>query len=326
MDYKTIGDYKISRVGLGTVQFGMDYGINNKTGQVGFEEIVEILTSARDAGLNFVDTAPAYGTSEESIGKALAQIDGFGDYVICTKLDLPSNVEELGDKELTDLVRSRVARSIESLRIECVPLFLLHRPAHRTMRNGLVWKALLEECSAGRIGHLGVSVDGANTEDALECIGDGDVTAVQIPFNALDYRWHAAGVFEAAKRSGTAIISRSTYLKGLLAMDVEDVPEFLSEAVPHKEFLATLASDLGITSIQFAMRYVLSLPEIASTIVGVDSAEQFRENLDVYRMGPLPEDVVKRIQARIRDVSDLVVVPSLWNEYMELEKYEDDEV
>ena len=94
MTYAQVGDYRISRVGLGTVQFGMDYGISNKTGQVRFADVVEIFETAREQGLNFIDTAPVYGNSEATIGRAIAEMGAPDEFVICTKLDLPPKAEE----------------------------------------------------------------------------------------------------------------------------------------------------------------------------------------------------------------------------------------
>ncbi|TVR52219.1 MAG: aldo/keto reductase [Spirochaetaceae bacterium] len=326
MTYQQIGEYRVSRVGLGTVQFGMEYGISNTTGQVPFPEVIEIFTTAREQGLNFVDTAPVYGESEQTIGKALSEIGARDEFVVCTKLDLQPSIENADDREIVSAVRTRVAHSLKSLRLERLPLFLLHRVEHLTARNGIIWDCLLQEKAAGRIANLGVSVDGSTPDHALSCIKNPDVAAVQIPLNVLDYRWREAGVLAAAEMAGTAVITRSSYLKGLLAMDVDNIPGFLSDAIPHVSFISDVAREIGISVGELVLRYVFSVPGVATTIIGVDTANQFRENLAIFRKGPLPNEILARLEGRITDVPDLVLVPALWNQHQKMETYERDTV
>ncbi len=313
MEHRRFKELSISRVGIGTVQFGMKYGIHNATGQVSYLQIVKILQIALEHGVNFIDTAPIYGESEELIGKAIKELGAAGRFVVCTKLDIPESVEQASDGEILSVVKTCLSRSLERLGCQAVPLLLLHKPKHRIMRNGLVWDCLKEEASRGTIGHLGVSIGGLDTAEALDCCEDPAVEAMQIPFNALDARWDEAGVFEHARRKRVAIFTRSAYLQGLLLMPVEAVPDPLAEARRFKEVLNRMAADAGLPVKELALRYVFSRGEICSTIIGVDSESQFRENLSLYGKGSLQQHVMEKIRGSFIGVPQKIVVPWLWD-------------
>ncbi|MCK5155856.1 MAG: aldo/keto reductase, partial [Spirochaetales bacterium] len=105
----SVSSVEISRLGLGTVQFGFDYGINNTRGQVPYDEVCRMLIRASDQGINFLDTSRLYGSSESVLGKAIAEIGR--EFTVCTKLDLPKNYTELGEKEIRDAVNASFMQS-----------------------------------------------------------------------------------------------------------------------------------------------------------------------------------------------------------------------
>src|SRR6201994_1527154 len=83
----------VTRIGLGTVQFGTDYGISNTAGQVPASEVSLILASARRAGIGVIDTAASYGSAEEAIGRALRDADRFR--IVTKALPLSHGIEEV---------------------------------------------------------------------------------------------------------------------------------------------------------------------------------------------------------------------------------------
>ena len=312
MEYHLFRRSKISRFGIGTVQFGVDYGISNKTGQVPYPDVLRIFETALEHGVNFIDTSRVYGTSEENIGKALNETDAVDDFILCTKLDISANYYEKSDGEVLGEVKDSLYKSLEFLGLEILPVYLLHRPEHRTFRDGLIWSFLKEEVSKGTIGHLGVSIARGPSE-AIACFEDPAVEAIQIPYNVWDARWDKAGILAYASENEIAVFNRSSYLQGLLLMPVEEVPDYVSGSVKYRKSLNRIAEEAGLDVKEMALRYVFSVGEIASTIIGIDSPTQFEENILIYEKGPLDGEIIGNIKEAFRDVPDDIVNPALWN-------------
>ncbi len=198
---------------LGSVQLGLEYGAANRTGKPSRETALRLVRRAAESGMT-LDTARAYGDSEERIGEALA----FRKPVrTITKL---SPLADLTDRPSWLAVCAAVDASIEQSRfalqrdkLDCV---LLHRASHMTAFDGAVWARLLELRREGMIASLGVSVQ--NTSEALMALASQDVDHIQLAFNILDWRWREAGVIAAIRRRGDVTVhARSIFLQGLLA-------------------------------------------------------------------------------------------------------------
>ncbi len=310
MEYWKSGQLHISRLGLGTVQFGFAYGINNRLGQVSYDEVLKILSTARVAGVNFLDTSRFYGTSEEIIGRAMEGLGLREDFIVCTKLDLPENYRQLSDRELIEAARSSLFSSMKALHLDRIPVYLLHTFDYKEYRKGIIWQYVLEEKSRGTVQYLGVSI-ARNPTEALACIRDTDVRAIQIPYNLFDSRWEE--VFAAAAKDRLLVFSRSCYLQGMLLMSAKDAVRKVPAAQQYMGALEELSKELGIPTKELALRYVFSTPGIASTVIGVDSHEQFQENLRIYRQAHLTKEMMARIREQFKDVPDQVVNPALWN-------------
>ncbi len=313
MKYPPFKELKISRFGIGTVQFGLDYGINNKTGQVSYSDVLNIFETALENGVNFIDTSRVYGTSEQTIGKALREIGAVDDFIPCTKLDISENYHEKSDEAVRGEVKGSLDQSLEALGIDTLPVYLLHRPEYRTFRDGLIWDYLKEAVSKGMIGRLGVSIADGPSE-AIACFEDPAVEAIQIPYNVFDARWDKTGVLKVAAERGIAVFNRSSYLKGLLLMEMDEVPEHVTESLCYKESLNRIAAEAGLEVKEMALRYVFSVPEITSTIIGIDSQVQFRENLRIYEKEPLESALIQKIRTAFGEVQEYVLNPFLWDQ------------
>jgi aryl-alcohol dehydrogenase-like predicted oxidoreductase len=313
MKHPPFKELKISRFGIGTVQFGLEYGINNKTGQVPYSDVLNIFETALEYDVNFIDTSRVYGTSEETIGKALREIGAVDDFIPCTKLDISENYHEKSDEAVRGEVKDSLRQSLEALGIDTIPVYLLHRPEYRTFRDGLIWDYLKEAVSKGTIGRLGVSIADGPSE-AIECFKDPAVEAIQIPYNVFDARWDKAGILAVAAERGIVVFNRSSYLKGLLLMEMDEVPEHVTESLCYKESLNRIAAEAGLEVKEMVLRYVFSVPEITSTIIGIDSQVQFKENLRIYEKEPLESALIQKIRTAFGDVPEYVLNPFLWDQ------------
>lgn len=311
MTYAESCGLRVSRFGLGTVQFGIEYGIANTSGKVSPEDVRRILEAAREKGINFLDTSRGYGTSEEVLGRTLKDLDARRDFIVCTKLDLPKDWESLSDEALREAARVSLYTSLEKLGLDSMPFYLLHTYDYKSRRDGLVWRFVQEEAARGTVVNAGVSI-AKNPAEALACIADPSVKAIQIPFNLFDDRWLRDGVLARAASARTAVFTRSCYLQGLLVMDDRAAAARLPRAVPYKGRLSALARQLGMGLAEMAFRYVFSTGGIASTVMGLDSPAQLLENLEIYGAEALPADVMDRIRDEFSGVPESIVNPSLW--------------
>jgi aryl-alcohol dehydrogenase-like predicted oxidoreductase len=257
------------RLGLGTVQFGMDYGITNEAGQVSEAAVEEILALAADSNVRVIDTAALYGTSEAVLGRMLpCNIP----WRIVSKTPKFSGADgPAAAARLTEAFN----RSLELLRRDSIYGLLVHDVTDLLGPQAPhLWAAMKEIKAAGKVQKIGASIyTGAEADRLLDQF---DPDLLQLPFNAVDQRLAKTGVLERLAARGVEIHSRSTFLQGLLIAPPESIaPRFgaLRDAVGG---LAKAFADLGLTPIEGALAAVLKRPEIGCVIVGVTSLANFR--------------------------------------------------
>lgn len=254
------------KIALGTVQFGLEYGVANAQGRVSRETAQEILAVARDLGVDILDTAAAYGNSEQVLGRA-----GIGDFKVVSKVP-PGEVYTQAPGQW---IANCIHQSLENL--ECNSLYglLLHRPLELLEPNGeKLYAALLSAKQQGLVEKIGVSVYGP--ED-LEKLNHFHFDLVQAPMNILDRRLKNSGWLERLSLRGTEVHIRSAFLQGLLLMPDKRRPEYFA---PWGTLLAeydTWRKTKGLTPVQACLGYLSSHPEIDRIVVGVDAPAQLKE-------------------------------------------------
>lgn len=298
--------YRLSRLMLGTVQFGMPYGVANRTGQPAYADVLAIVAAAVEGGVNGFDTAAAYGTSEEVLGRALHELDVVDRVVVVTKVR-PLAAAELADAALASRAIERsVADSRQRLRLDCLPVVLFHREADAVHLD--VLEALKQQ---GVLRHAGVSCDN-RPGPAAGFVRAGQASALQLPGNVLDQRHQRSGVFRDAAARGVAVFIRSVYVQGLLLMPEDDLPPGLRGIVPVRRRLATLAAQGGMSLAELASRYMLSQDGVTCVLAGVETVAQVRENLAIFARGPLPDDLLDAIDLAIPELPESLLTPRLW--------------
>lgn len=296
----------VSRLMLGTVQFGLPYGVANRTGQPDYDEVKAIVAAALDGGVNAFDTAAAYGTSEDVLGRVLHEL-GIADRVVVITKVRPLTPAEMADPEAAGrAIEQSVAESRRRLRLDCLPAVLFHREP-----DGVHLPVLARLKARGWLRHAGVSCDQV-PGPAAEFVTGGLADALQLPGNVLDRRHQRSGVFRAAAARGVALFIRSVYLQGLLVMPEEAIPPTLSEVVPVRRRLAGIAGEAGLTLPELALRYMLSLEGVTSVLTGVETVAQIRENLALFSRGPLSPDVFAAVDTVAVDLPGPILTPSLW--------------
>ena len=289
---------------LGACQFGLPYGIANRAGQPSYETARRIIAAAYEGGINCFDTAAAYGTSEEVLGQALAELQIADKVTVVTKgvrlLD-----ELLSEKDAEKIITESILRSLERLRLEILPVCLFHMEEHFRYIG-----TLLKLKEKGLVRCVGVSV---MTPDACRSIIDsGLVEAVQVPTNVFDRRFADAGVFREAGKRGVAVFVRSVYLQGLIFLSDEETPPELSAIIPVRRRVQSVAHEAKMSLAELAVRYVFGIPGATSVLAGVESLEQMRQNLALLSKGPLDADLMKAVNEAVPDLPDSILMPNKW--------------
>jgi aryl-alcohol dehydrogenase-like predicted oxidoreductase len=292
--------HRVSQLVVGTVQFGMVYGVANQTGQPTDDHVTAMVTRALAQGVNAFDTASMYGTSEEMLGRAFAAAGVVDDVFVVSKV--PEIVGQTAG-ERANFVERSVADSLARLHLPKLPLCLLHRYA-----NLPEFELLLQLRERGMIEHAGVSV--YTPEEARVAIATPGVSAVQIQTSVLDQRFIRAGIFALAQERGVALFVRSIFIQGLLTMEEQDVPEHVRDTIPVTRELRRLAGEEGIVS--YALRYVASLEGVTGAVVGMETIEQLEANIAIVNRGPLPAATLAAIDKAVPELPNHLCNSGEW--------------
>jgi len=310
MEYIEMLRYKISRLILGTAQFGMNYGIANKTGQPSKAEVRKILSTAFHGGINALDTAYAYGKSEEILGEMLWNYPKRNEIIIATKLAPIESSLEREESAIRQKVTESLFTSLRRLRLDSIPIYMLHRADHITFCKGAIMDTLIRLRKRGLIEHIGVSI--YTPEEANLALSTEGIDVIQVPFNVFDQRLKRNGFLSLAKSKRVAVFARSVFLQGLILMDIVDVPKHLQEIIPLKKELSRICDKAGRTIKEVALKFPLVQEGITSILVGVDNVTQMEEDLVIFDRPPLNNATINQIQECFQDVPEYLVNPALW--------------
>ena len=285
MEYREItrADLRVSRITLGTVELGMEYGIGapGKVNRPQTAEAEAIIRTAMENGINLFDTAPAYGESEAFVGIALRKA-GNTDVHIATK------VGPFGDNAISaDTVRQSLERSLRNLNRERLDLVQIHNATARQLFDSPLMDILVQARDQGKIGAIGASVYGE--EAALASLTHPDIATLQIAYNLLDQRM-AERVLPVAKERGIAVLGRSVLLKGVLTGRRQHLPAHLDKLRGFAETAADWAKGHALTLPEAALRFCLADDALSSVLIGISSLQELNTALEMAGKGPLQTD------------------------------------
>ena len=251
------------KLALGTVQFGLNYGIANKVGQVNAGTASSILQIANQAGIDTLDTAIDYGNSEDLLGKI-----GVRTWKVVTKL--PSVPQDCTN--VSGWVNSQVFGSLKRLGLDSLYGLLLHRPNQLLDKVGADLYSALQSLKAdGLVSKIGISVYGPEELDLLTERYSFDL--VQAPLNILDRRLLESGWTAKLERAGIELHTRSAFLQGLLLMPENERPTvFRQWSGVWSEWDRWLYST-GLNPLQACLHFLNSISSVNRIVVGVDSSE-----------------------------------------------------
>lgn len=270
----------MSRLGLGTVQFGVDYGMAVPGRRVPRDEVREILREAAQAGVDTLDTAAAYGHSEAALGAAMVGLPAFR---VVTKT-LPLGEGRFGAAEASQLEQT-FAHSLQLLGLGSVYGLLVHDAEQLLQPGGERLFAMLQAWrDDGRVQRIGVSVYDAQQLDAI--CSRFSLDLVQLPLNVLDQRLLIDGSIDRLVQAGVEIHARSLFLQGVLLQSPEQLPAYLAGLAPALQKLRIASAREGVSVASLALGFARHLQAIDTALVGVHGVAQWRELLQAWSVAP----------------------------------------
>ena len=261
---------KKNKLILGTVQFGIKYGINNEKGKPSFKKVKDILDFAYLKGIRLLDTAEAYGDSQDKIGR-YHEINS-NKFDIVTKFspsrtDLPENIIE------------RVNNNLRILDVKCLYSYMFHsyedyKQYFSSMKNDLIRLRKIN-----KLKKIGVSLH--SNEEIIQVIQDDEIGLIQLPFNMLDNVNQREDVLKMVKRKGLEIHTRSVFLQGLFFKDSNKLSGTLLNFKEDLNKLNNLVSKENMNDL--ALNYAYSKEYIDGVLLGVDSIDQLQSNVDCIK-------------------------------------------
>ena len=175
--------------------------------------------------------------------------------------------------------------------------------------NDEILKALEHVKVIGLAKHVGVSV--YYPDEAHACIKSDIVDYIQAPYSVFDHRMKEEGVFTEEGFSKCSMDVRTAFIKGLIRLDIDEVPEHLAEAKPILQSLDEICEKYGYSRIELAIGYIKRIKEIKHLVFGVRTIEQLQEDIDAFNK-EIPEDIFFEIDEKFSDIDANIMVPSLW--------------
>ena len=257
----------MSRLILGTVQFGMSYGIANHTGKVSNNQSRGMLNLCRDNNIGMIDTAIAYGESEKCLGEL-----GVNSFKIVTKLpSVPYNC-----KDVSIWVEDQFNESLLRLGVNSVYGLLLHRSEQLLEKNGqAIYKAMQSLKESGKVEKVGISIYSPNELDKIFHLYDLDL--IQSPFNLIDQRLFKTGWMDRLHNKNIEIHTRSVFLQGLLLMAQADIPIKFSQWSSIWTKWYKWLNENDILAVDACLAYPMSFSQINRVVVGADNISQLKQ-------------------------------------------------
>jgi len=285
---------EVSEISFGCVELGIPYGIgvSGRHDMLPEAQAIALLQEACAEGINLFDTAPAYGTSEEILGKAFEHRRE--DVIICTKCPALTDDEGavLTGRELRRTLEQSLMKSLTALRSDHVDIYMLHQVSEPVLQSAEVTHLFDEFKRHGLIRAAGASTYPSGITDHVVESGNWDV--IQVAFNLMDQREGPA--IQRAHQAGIGVIVRSVLFKGILTDKGRNLHPALRAVEDHRHVYQAFLSG-GMTLSDLATRYVLSREGVGSALLGIDRKAYLQSALHASRQAPLGPDVVAGCEA-----------------------------
>lgn len=291
---------------LGTVQFGMNYGIVGQK-KPSLEDSIRCLDYATQNGVTSIDTATAYGVAEEVTGAFLRKRTISRERLFISSKMLPNILDDFENDEYVTQIRKHLVNSLKVLGVDYLDAYMLH--SARYAHNPKILQALYEMEKEGLAKKVGVSI--YEPSEARACFESPFVDFIQLPYSVFDHRMKEAGVFDADVSKNVEIHTRSAFIQGLVLLDEEQVPEFLNSARPIVKKIKKICDESGLSRVALALAYVKKETVPTHLVFGVDNLEQLKEDIHFFNTD-IPNDILNQLDQEFGGIAADIVMPSLW--------------
>ncbi|MBI3942998.1 MAG: aldo/keto reductase [Chloroflexi bacterium] len=303
---------EVSALSLGTVELGIVYGIQipGQEGQPSSAQAQKLLQHAIASGINYIDTAPAYGTSESVIGAAIKDVRA--QVILATKVGcLDAQGQPLRGNTLRDTVQTSVEQSLKRLQTDWIDLLQVHNLTEPLLQAGEVAGYMQHMVAQGKVRFIGASVYGPDA--ALAVVQDNHFDTLQVAYNVIDQRMENQ-VLPLARERGVGIITRSALLKGALTPKGDYLPSHLDQLKQQSQRFRQLSAQYipQATAVQAAIAFCLSNPRISTVLVGANNIQELDEDIGAVAFPPhlSPAMVAELRGLRLSD--EKLLNPATW--------------
>ena len=284
-----------TKLALGSVQFGLDYGISNQSGKVTSSEVSKLLSLASQLNIKVIDTASSYGDSEKVLGQNTER-NQFSYLGKISPRCSPSGYSEEATASLTNLNANQ---------FECLSL---HHGDVLSSHDGKAHYHALERLKLdGLTKYIGCSL--YSVEEALTLTEQFNFDIVQIPASICDQRLFEGDALQILSERKVAVHIRSVFLQGLILMSPDQLPEKLKDAKPLLLKLQEQAKQENVSIASIALSPFVNHPLIEQIIVGCVNRQQLTEILDSYEMAKTLD--IDTAQFAIQDLD--IIDPRNWS-------------
>ena len=301
---------KISKITLGTVQLGMNYGINNAGGKPSEELASQVLSTAINGGITSFDTSSDYGTSEKVVG------DFFRTQhekpIIVTKFGVGGFDSPLSEKEVEKKVREQVENSLERLGYNKLPLLLSHSEKDVEIYGKTLIDILKRLQSENLVDKMGASL---NHFEYVDMVLENDIfESVQVPLNMMDVKNATGDSIKKLAEKDIMVFVRSVFLQGLFFRDPDTLPDgVLQNAKEPLKKVRKIAEEENMSIAGLAIAYIRDLVGVSSLVMGAEKPEQVKENINLINVKSISDNAREKITLAFKDVDERVLRPWLWN-------------
>ena len=285
------------KIAIGTANFGMQYGVANSQGKLSKNSVAEILGLAKSLGVTCLDTANAYGESQNALGEF-----GVRDWRVVSKISsIPRDCEDV-----RSFVRAEIDLILTSLNLSEFDTVLVHNPKD-LMGNvsEIVYEELQKAKSQGQVEKIGVSI--YDPSDLESITSQFQLDVVQAPINVFDNRLQDSGWLYRLASMGVEVHARSVFLQGVLLSAIAQNNDFFKPWKTTFEKWNRFAESSGTSAMMNCIKHVNSYDKVTFAVVGVYSAQNLSEVFDAFSARP------QRINEDNFGVDSQLINPARWS-------------
>lgn len=297
--------YKKLKLCLGTVQFGLDYGINNPNGKPSKEKSLQMLDYAYKNGIEYFDTAAVYGDAEELLGEFI-RTKNLKDKVFITSKLTPNIISD--DKsDIKGIVEKELIKTLKRVCLDKLYGYYLHTPEY--IYNNKIVNALRACKNKGLVENMGVSI--YEEKDAIYA-ANLPVDIIQIPYSVFDQRLNNTDFFHITKKNKVKVFARSAFLQGLIFINENKIPEYLAEAKKYIKEFYNIIKKYGFSKAEAALLFSYQNKNIDYVVFGVDNINFLKEDMKIAKRKIDFDNCMKELGNKFLNIGKHIVMPSLW--------------